>query len=59
MVLVNMFTIATSVSKYYKLEGGIIVSRQMSNVSTISWLVQVTSQWDDHDEVHFVWYKHM
>jgi hypothetical protein len=36
MVLVNMFTIATSVSKYYKLEGGIIVSRQMSNVSTIS-----------------------
>jgi hypothetical protein len=42
---------------YITCEGVIIVKRQLSNFSAISWREQVNFQWDD-DEVHLVLDQH-
>ena len=36
------------------MEGVIVVLRQLSIFSAVSWLEQVDFQWDDDDEVRFV-----
>jgi hypothetical protein len=40
------------------MEWVIVVLRQLSIFSAVSWLEQVDFQWDDDDEVHFVLDQH-